>query len=179
MKQQENYIRETFMSVVWTHKIQEKAADKLLQKYKIFEFFRVVCDTLITIGITTIIFTNEFYIKIISAIITGISSTIGLIFRSFDIPNKIYKHKQTANLLLTVRERLKLLLLEIKLKYKSTSQIKKEYEILLKELHEIYKSAPNTTKSAVKEASKSLNIIKDNEFKQDEININLPDSLKK
>lgn len=175
----EDVIRNAFMSVVWSHKIHEQESDRLAEKYKILEFLRVTCDTMTTVGVTTIIFADESYVKIVSAVISAISTIIGLMFRSFDIPNKIYEHKQTANLLLVVRDKLKLLLLDIKMNTKSANEIRNAYEMLLGELHKIYQDAPNTENQAVKRANKAINIRKDNEFSDREIDNNLPQSLRK
>ena len=47
----EDEIRQTFMSVTWSHKIQEKQAELCFKKYKICEVVRIVCSALTTVGL--------------------------------------------------------------------------------------------------------------------------------
>ena len=49
----------------------------------------------------------------------------------------------------------------------------------MKRLGEVYKDAPNTTDQAVEKASEALNVKKDNEFSDIEIDANLPESLQR
>ncbi|MFU0522622.1 hypothetical protein [Gardnerella swidsinskii] len=83
------------------------------------------------------------------------------------------------NDLLAIRERLRILLLKINQRLRSATELTETYEQIIKKLSKIYSEAPQTTDKAVKEASISLNIKRDNEFYDEEINANLPKSLKR
>ena len=50
---------------------------------------------------------------------------------------------------------------------------------MVDKLADVYKTAPNTTDKAVKLAANALKVSKDNEFSDAEIDINLPDSLRR
>ena len=47
----EDIVRQTYMRVVWSHKIQEKQADILTDRYNRFEFIRVICISLTSVGL--------------------------------------------------------------------------------------------------------------------------------
>lgn len=175
----EDNVRHSYMSVVWSHKIQEKQADILTNYYKILEIFRVVCATLISCGLISLIFTDQFIVKLITTFISFISAVISMLFKSFDTQKLITNHKNTANELLAIRNQFQLLLVDIKMKNKDKSELMKIYNNLIVQLDDIYRTAPNTTDKAVKRAKEALDVKKDNEFLDEEIDSNLPESLRR
>lgn len=50
----EDNIRYTYMSIVWSHKIQEKEADILNGRFKRYETIRIVCASLTSVGLISI-----------------------------------------------------------------------------------------------------------------------------
>ena len=66
----EDNIRNTYGSVVWSHKIQEKQSDISIQKYKLLETMRVIASSLTSVGIISLLFSNDLWIKIVSAILS-------------------------------------------------------------------------------------------------------------
>lgn len=175
----EDNVRHSYMGVVWSHKIQEKQADILATKYRILEIVRVVCTSLTSAGLVSLIFTDGLLVKIIVTVLSCISTIISILFQSFNTQASIISHKKAGNDLLAIRERLRILLLKIKQRLRSAAELTETYEQIIKELSKIYSEAPQTTDKAVKEASISLNIKKDNEFSDAEIDANLPKSLKR
>lgn len=69
--------------------------------------------------------------------------------------------------------------MEIKLRRHSVESLVQEYRQLLKKTSEIYDNAPNTTDEAVDLARVALKINKDNSFTNNEIDMFLPNSLKR
>ena len=175
----EDNVRHSYMSVVWSHKIQEKQADILTKHYKRLEIIRVSCGALTSAGLISLIFMDQFAIKIVSTIISFISTLISMLFRSFDTQKSITNHKNAANELLGIRNRLQLLLVDIKVGNKDKPELMKIYTNLVEQLDNIYRTAPNTTDKAVKLAGIALKVNRDNEFSDEEIDLNLPKSLRK
>lgn len=175
----EDNVRHSYMGVVWSHKIQEKQADILACKYHYLEIIRGVCTSLTSVGIISLIFTDELWVKIIATGISFISTFISFLFQSFDTQNSILSHKRTANELLVIRDQYRLLLIKIKLKQQDVSDLINSYDDIMKRQGDIYRDAPNTTNQAVAKAAEALNIKKDNEFSDIEIDINLPKSLQR
>lgn len=175
----EDNVRHSYMSVVWSHKIQEKQADILTDYYKILETVRVICAATTSVGLITLISMDQSMIKLITTFISLISAVISMLFKSFDIQKSITNHKNTANELLAIRNQFQLLLVNIKMKNKDKSELMKIYTNLILQLEEIYRTAPNTTDKAVKRAKEALDVKKDNEFLDEEIDSNLPKSLRR
>ena len=85
----------------------------------------------------------------------------------------------TAKKLLEIREELKLLILELrtgKIEFETASD---DYRKIVARLNEIYKDSPRTSDKAVEKARIALNISKDNEITDKEVDLSLPKLLRK
>ena len=85
----EDNLRNTYGSVVWSHKIQEKQADISVKKYKVLEIVRIIASSLTSVGIISLLFSNELWIKIVSALLSFVSVAVSAIFKSFDLQTMI------------------------------------------------------------------------------------------
>ena len=52
----EDVVRDSYASVVWSHKIQEKQSDIYAEKYKTMEIINIGTASLTSVGIVTMIF---------------------------------------------------------------------------------------------------------------------------
>jgi uncharacterized Tic20 family protein len=175
----ESSIRDTFGSVVWSHKIQEKQADIYAKEFKILEIVKLVAATLTSVGVISVIFTTQYWIKIFSVVISFIAVFISAYFKSFNLQAMIEQHKMAANKLLAIRDSLKLLLLRVKIQEEDSAVLYDQYEKIVHQLDAVYSESPKTTDKAVKLARISLNITQDNNFTDEEIDNNLPPELRK
>lgn len=175
----EDNVRKHYTDIAWTHKIQEKEADLLAKKYKKMEILRITTSALTSAGVTSVIFSDFFLVKIITALLSFAALFVNLFFESFNLKNMIAEHKKTANEIVGIRNELQVLLMDIRLREKSFEFLENEYKRLLKSMKEIYKTAPQTSKEAVEMASKALKNLNENSYSDDEIDILLPKSLRK
>lgn len=175
----ESSVRDTLGSVVWSHKIQEKQADIYAVHFKVMETAKILSASLTSVGIVSLIFTDQLWIKLVSALISFVSVFVSALFKSFDLQTIVGQHKAAANNLLAVRDDLKLLILQIKLQKNNPETLSERYEEIVHQLDKIYADAPNTTDKAVELARIALNITKDNTFTDEEIDGFLPVELRK
>lgn len=159
---------------MWTHKIQEKQADIYLKRNNIMENLRIVLSAITTSGICAVIFINEYWLKIITAIFSIVSLFINSYFKVYDLKSLQKKHKKSAIDLLELRDELIAVLCDIKLgKYDEDSIIRKRDEILKKQIN-IYKECLDASGKAVDMASNALKIKGDNTYSDSEIDSFLP-----
>ena len=172
-------VRDTFASVVWSHEIQEKQADIYAERFECLETAKIFTASFTFVGIASLVFKDEFLVKLITALISLVSVFVSALFKSFDLKTMVSQHKVAANNLLEVRDQLKLILLQIRLKQESVQTIYEKYEGVVQQLDKVYTDAPNTTDKAVIRAREALNVSKDNTFTDDEIDSFLPIGLRK
>jgi hypothetical protein len=175
----ESSVRDTLGSVVWSHKIQEKQADIYDMRFKYMEIAKITAASLTSVGIISLIFSDELWIKIISMLLSFISVFVSAFFKSFDLQLMVNQHKAAAHTLLAIRDDLKLLLMQIRLQGDDIIGIYQKYETTVHRLDQIYAEAPKTTNKAVKKAKKALNITKDNTISDAEVDSFLPVGLRK
>jgi len=175
----ESQLRQVFASVVWTHKIQEKQADRYLRKYKLLEFIKVTLSAITSSGIFAAIFVDNKWLKIITAIISGASLFITTYYKSYDLKSLQKQHKKSAIELLELREDLVSVLCDIKIDKYNEDELTKKRDELLKRKIKIAKCTLDPDEEAVKEASDNLKKRQDNTYSDDEIDSYLPKLARK
>ena len=175
----EDTVRDTFARAVWSHKIQEKQADIYQSQYKVIQTVSIICASMTSVGILSTIFADQLWIKILSAVLSFVTVFITAYFKAFDLSTLTKAHKESANKLLTARNELTALIMVIRLKEKSVSELEDRYNELLAKLNEIYGDAPQTTDKAVALAKEALQVSEDNTFSVEEIDSYLPKTLQK
>lgn len=175
----EDVVRDSYAGVVWSHKIQEKQSDIYSERFRKMEKIKIGFASLTSAGIVALVFTDPLWLKLISALISFATIYITAYYKSFDLQKLTASHKATANRLIAVRDQYKVLLTEIKLQSDSVENLLLRYNKLVEETDTIYLEAPSTTDQAVNRASEALKVKLDNTFSSDEIDLFLPDSLRR
>ncbi len=176
----ESVIRQTFASVVWTHKIQEKQGDIKEKHFRGMETVNIFCASLTSTGVLSIAFgQDQAWIKVATALLSFVTVFFGAYFKSFKMQDNIAKHRVTAAKLVAIRNDLVALIADTRLGKEDPDTIQNEYKRLLSKLHSVYSEAPATTEKAVKLAEEALVVKQDYTFSDEEINRFLPRELHK
>lgn len=165
--------------MVWTHKIQEKQADIYLMRYNFLEFLRILLVALTSSGIFAVVFINNFYLKLVTAIVSAISLFITTYFKSYDLKNLQKQHKKSALEWLELRENIMTVLCDIAINKYDEDQLIEKRDEFLKGKIEIAKRTLDVEEKAVKKASKDLKVRGDNNYSDDEIDSFLPQLARK
>lgn len=164
----------------WTHKIQEKQADIYHSNRIWAERIRIGISALTTSGILAIVIDEQtFGFKLATAIIALISTGINLYFQKFDFQSLEKMHKENAVKWLGLREDYTALISEMRAGVLSDEEVIERKRTLLEQYKLISKETPITTNGAYERAKKALKINMDDIISQDEINIFLPQELRK
>lgn len=171
--------RQLFASVVWSHKIQCKQADIYKKRFNILNIIIIIASALTTAGIFSVIFADEKWIKIISAVFSFIVTAISTFLKTFELSNLAKEHMKTANELWYVREQLLMLLVEISSGKKDYDTLMITYREIQQDLKKVYDNSPTTQEKAVSMAKKALKIDGDYTYTDEEIDSFLPVICKK
>lgn len=175
----EDTVRNAFAGVVWSHKTQEKQADMLASRYRWMQTANLIASAITSAGIIAIIKQECLVLDILAAFFSFVSIFLTAYITTFDLQNLITAHKAVASKLIAVRDNYKALILEIKLEKTSVDELMVKFNELRRQTDEIYSSAPNTTRRALKMANVALKIDEDNTFSDEEIDRYLPRALRK
>lgn len=171
-------VRQHFVSVVWTHKIQEKQSDIYHEKYNKIEFANIFFSALSASGILAAVFHDVAWIKILTACISFASLFCAAYLKSFNLKEKEIINKNYANKFAIIRNKLVHVIAEIRKKNKDVEEITSDYETILAEINDLFVNAPMTTSKAVNKARIALNISMDYTNTDEEIDKFLPPSLR-
>lgn len=145
-----------------------------MKEYKCLEFWRILLSALTSSGIFAVIFVDNFWLKLVTAIVSAVSLFISTYFKTYDLKLLQKTHKKSALELLKLREELVSVLCDIKIgEYSEDTLIKKRDELIERKL-EIASRTVDATEKAVNDASKNLKERKDNTYSDEEIDSYLP-----
>ena len=175
----EDGVRDLFIRAVWSHKTQEKQAELYMKRYILMKTVEIICASLTSVGIISTIFSDYLFLRIFSAVLSLGAVFFAAFFKAFDLQTMAKANKEAACDLLIVRNKAMCLLTSIKLQSKDVTEIEQLYSELMKEANEVYRRAPQTTAEALQRANDALKIQGDNAFSVQDIDVNLPEALKK
>ena len=98
---------------------------------------------------------------------------------SYDIDKEINSHIDMINKLWDIRESYLSLLVDMKINSIEIKEIKSKRDKLQERLNKVYEAGPRTNSKAYKKASVALKINEDMTLHDEEIDLFLPDSLKR
>jgi hypothetical protein len=175
----EGQIRECFARVVYSHKTHEKQADICAGVLTGYKLAQIALAAVTTSGALAILFTEQFWLKLITAFVSLVSLFVTGYMKGFDPGAAAQKHRDTAADLWAIRESYLSLLADFSSGAISDDLARKRRDDLQNALAAIYKSAPGTTPKAYGKAQEGLQKFEDYTFNPGEIDKFLPPSLKR
>ena len=100
----EGQIRECFGRVVYSHKTHEKEGDLCAGTLRRFKIAQIVLAAITTSGALAILFTDDFVLKAITALVSLVSLIVTGYMKGFDPGATAQKHRDTAADLWAIRE---------------------------------------------------------------------------
>ena len=175
----EDQLRESFGRVVYSHKTHEKRADSLLFMLSIVKHFQIILAAIAAGGCLSVLFGTEKIAVVLSAIVSTALLVLNLYTRSNDLGTLAQKHRDVATDLWMIREKYISLIADLRMRAGSIDELRKRRDNVVVELRAVYSGAPSTTIRAYMMAQKALKDEEEMTFKDAEIDLFLPDKLKK
>lgn len=177
-------IRQTFANTVFTHKVQEVAAENKEKKGNCIKIFNIILTSLVLIFLVLqLIFSDKFFLTYISAGIT-IGEIIFLIVQlSFDFDKQMIFHKNSALKYMQLRDKYRSLIVDIMNDTISEQSLISKRDLLQSEYQVISDLSPQTGGNEYEEAQKRLNmrgVVKSEQFtwSDEEVDRFLPEELR-
>lgn len=175
----EGQIRECFARVVYSHKTHEKQGDICATTLTRYKLAQIALAAVTTSGTLAILFTDQFWLKLVTALVSLISLFVTGYMKGFDPGAAAQKHRDTAADLWAIRESYLSLLTDLSTGAVSHDDARERRDVLQNALAAIYKSAPGTTPKAYGKAQEGLQRLEDYTFNTGEIDKFLPPALKR
>lgn len=145
-----------------------------MKQHKCLEFWRILFSALTSSGIFAVIFVDETWLKIITAIVSAISLFISTYFKTYDLKSFQKEHKKSALAFLELREEFVSVLCDIKMNKYTEDELLKKRDDLIKKKIKIANNTLDASEKAVEQASEALCKRKDNTYSDEQIDSFLP-----
>ena len=176
----EGQLRECFGRVVYSHKTHEKCADILLKRLSIMKLAQIILSAITTAGCLSVLL--GYYEKsgsIIASFISSILLFLTLYMKDDNLSELAQKHRHAGSNIWLIREKYQSLITDLVIGEKLIETIQQERDVLMEDLHLVYSSAPSTTSKAYQKAQQALKDNEDMTFTDAEIDIFLPNELRR
>lgn len=176
----ESQVRELYGRCAYTHKTQEKMAERASALLWRVKWAQIILSALTTGGAIGVIFdkASTFY-----PFATAFLSIAMLIMNSYvkdlDPGQEAQKHREAASDIWNMRESYLSLLTDIREQSFSVADLRTRRDDLQSQLHAIYRSAPHTDSKAYGQAQNALQNREDLTFTDNEIDAFLPSALRR
>lgn len=173
-------VRQSYASVVWTHKIQEKQADIYSKRKNIFETVNIIVATLTSCGVTSIVVNKDSVaLKFITFALSFITVAITAYFKNFDLKSLQKQHKDAANNFIVIRNELLQVIADIHMQNEDVKSLNDRYKSIMERLNKLLMNAPIVSEKAGKRADAVFAKEKGYFYKEEEIDRFLPPELRK
>ena len=173
----ESQIRDAYGKVMYTQVTHAKIVERMIKEDKIIKIIQIVLSAIITGGFVGAILFNQQLASIIGAILSTVLLIFSSLTKNFNFLEDAKRHSDAASLLWKIREEYLSLIVDFdKLSY---DEIIKRRDNLQERTYSVYSSYPQTDTKGYKEARNSIKNEETQTFTEDEINMILPDSVRK
>lgn len=173
----EAQLRRTYASVCWTHKIQEKAADRCLDRLRLLQWTQIIVSALTGCGVASLIFSDGIATRLWACISSVVTLVVSSLMKGTDPGGAAQKHRSTAAMLWSIRESYLSLITDIHSDLVSDAEAAKRRDKLQAELASVHKDSPSSSKADAKEAGLALKHRDESSYDDAEINSFLPPIL--
>lgn len=175
----ESQIREVYGRVIYTHKTHEKCADILKARSDGLKLFELILSALTTTSILAVIIGSGKPLEVVAGIFSTALLFLTLYAKDYNLLAIAERHKQAALDILSIRESLLSLLVDIRIGNKPISDLQTVRDELNEKLINTYRGAPKTINKGYKKASEALQKNEEFTFTDPEIDKFLPESLRR
>ena len=175
----ESQIRESYGRVAYSHKAQEKMADRCVTYQAQLKLLQIVLAAITASGVITAIFIGSIYLRYFNATVAFLTFIANGYAKNIDPGASAQEHRQAASNIWNIREQYLSLLTDIKDTDISLNSLRIRRDEIQQQLHQVYKTAPSTDDRAYKKAQEALKINEELTFSESEIDKLLPTKLRR
>lgn len=173
----ESQIRESFGRVTYSQTCHEKHIQRLLRKDDSIKIWQIILSALTTGSFIVSIISNEIIAGFIGSLFSFVLLIVNTYTKNYNLIDTTQKHQNSANLLWKIREEYVSLLTDFEVL--DINEIMKKRDELQEITAEVYSNSPKTDSKSYKLAQKALKTEEEQTFTEQEIDIMLPNSVRR
>lgn len=173
----ESQIREAYGRVTYSQTCHDKFINQTVKLDNNIKIWQIVLSGVTTSGFVMSIFLNNNIANILGAIVSLALLILNTYTKNFDLSGIAREHKKASDLLWKIREEYVSLLIDFEML--EADEIIKKRDELQERTWEVYSNSPRTNAKSYKAAQKALKSEEEQTFSEDEIDIMLPNSIRR
>lgn len=173
----ESQIREAYGRVTYSQTCHDKFINQTVKLDNNIKIWQIVLSGVTTSGFVMSIFLNNNIANILGAIVSLALLILNTYIKNFDLSGIAREHKKASDLLWKIREEYVSLLIDFEML--EADEIIKKRDELQERTWEVYSNSPRTNAKSYKAAQKALKSEEEQTFSEDEIDIMLPNSIRR
>lgn len=173
----ESQIREAFGKVTYTQTCHDKLIHRLLLLNDRIKLGQIVLSAITTSGFIAAIFSNNALTSILGAIVSLVLFVLNTYTKNFNLVETAQEHKKASDLLWKIREEYVSLLTDFEIL--QVEEIMTKRNELQDRTAKVYSSSPRTDAKSYAAAQKALKVEEEQTFSEQEIDIMLPNSIRR
>ena len=173
----ESQIREAYGRVPYSQTCHDKFINRTVKLEDIIKVAQIVLSAITTSGFVVAIFSDDKIASILGAIVSLALLILNTYIKNFDLSGIAQEHKKASDLLWKIREEYVSLLTDFEML--DANAIRNKRDELQERTSEVYSNSPRTDAKSYTAAQKALKTEEEQTFSEEEIDIMLPNSIRR
>lgn len=173
----ESQIREAYGRVTYSQTCHDKFKNRTVKLEDRIKVAQIVLSAITTSGFVVAIFSDDKIASILGAIVSLALLILNTYIKNFDLSGIAQEHKKASDLLWKIREEYVSLLTDFEML--DANAIRNKRDELQERTSEVYSNSPRTDAKSYTAAQKALKTEEEQTFSEEEIDIMLPNSIRR
>ena len=173
----ESQIREAYGRVTYSQTCHDKCINRTVKLEDRIKVAQIVLSAITTSGFVVAIFSDDKIASILGAIVSLVLLILNTYIKNFDLSGIAQEHKKASDLLWKIREEYVSLLTDFEML--DANAIRNKRDELQERTSEVYSNSPRTDAKSYTAAQKVLKTEEEQTFSEEEIDIMLPNSIRR
>lgn len=173
----ESQIREAYGRVTYSQTCHDKFINRIVRLDDRIKLWQIILSGITTSGFVVAIFSDDNVASILGALVSLALLILNTYIKNFNLSGIAQEHKKASDLLWKIREEYVSLLTDFEML--DESEIRNKRDELQERTAEVYSNSPRTDSKSYQAAQKALKTEEEQTFSEEEIDIMLPNSIRR
>ena len=173
----ESQRREAYGRVTYSQTCHDKFINRIVRLDDRIKLWQIILSGITTSGFVVAIFSDDNVASILGALVSLALLILNTYIKNFNLSGIAQEHKKASDLLWKIREEYVSLLTDFEML--DESEIRNKRDELQERTAEVYSNSPRTDSKSYQAAQKALKTEEEQTFSEEEIDIMLPNSIRR
>lgn len=173
----ESQIREAYGRVTYSQTCHDKFINRIVRLDDRIKLWQIILSGVTTSGFVVAIFSDDNVASILGALVSLALLILNTYIKNFNLSGIAQEHKKASDLLWKIREEYVSLLTDFEML--DEDEIRNKRDELQERTAEVYSNSPRTDSKSYQAAQKALKTEEEQTFTEEEIDIMLPNSIRR